>query len=189
MSQASKFKSNHLNSNELPEKDLKVSSSSSSNNSRSNSSSRGGSSTSINKIKPEAIIDAYNTINQRQQYNNNNTNNNNNNNNNLIMSRNFSSQMDIPLCNSTSIGTASSIIAANNRNLMQSTASYLNYPQNANLAYANYPLVNPNAATAHHIDRLLVNRLSGLNMQSPNTIYSTPNQNNYMMVIIFYEIY
>lgn len=176
MSQASKFKSNHLNSNELPEKDLKLSSSSSSNNSRSNSSSRGGSSTSINKIKPEALIDAYNTINQRQQYNTN------NNNNNLIMSRNFSSQMDIPLCNSTSIGTASSIIAANNRNLMQSTASYLNYPQNANLAYANYPLVNPNTATAQHIDRLLVNRLSGLNMQSPNTIYSTPNQNNYMMV-------
>jgi hypothetical protein len=179
MSQTSKFKSNHLNSNELPEKDLKLSSSSSSNNnSRSNSSSRGGSSTSINKIKPEAIIDAYNTVNQRKQYNTNN-----NNNNNLIMSRNFSSQMDIPLCNSTSIGTASSILAANNRNLLQPT--YLNYPQNANLAYANYPLVNPNAATAQHIDRLLINRLSGLNMQSPNTIYSTPNQNNYMMVIIF----
>jgi hypothetical protein len=174
--QESRFESNNLNSNGLPDKDLKLTRNSSCSD---NSCSRGGCSTSINKLKPETTLDAHSKNNHRSQCSNMN---NNNNNNNLIMNRNnFSSQMDKPLCNSTSIDSALSILASNERNLMQSTASYLNYPQNANLAYANYPWVNSNVSS---VQSCLL--LPTLNMQAPINYYSIPDQNNQMMVIFFY---
>jgi hypothetical protein len=48
--------------------------------------------------------------------------------------------MDKPLCNSTSIDSALSILASNERNLMQSTASYLNKIYYVNDLIGNGPL-------------------------------------------------
>lgn len=177
---------------DVPEKDLKLSSSSSSN-SRSNSSSRSSSRMNCNssskmdnmELKKTNLTESYSSL-QHQQLDNNNLNpvrhhyNHQATNSNLL-NRHYSSQIDIPIaiCNSTTIG-AQNLLANRNGStqyLYNNTNStigqtMINYPQQATHLYSNHPQYHHTPAmlsstTISNYDRMLSNRMSALSMTQP----------------------
>lgn len=197
----SKYSSKLTQSDNLPEKDIKPSSSSSigtfsSTNSRSNSCSR-SSITSTSKIdtnhtdfrksglvSTESLLASNQHQQQLQQQQQESTNLRNHYiknqavNSNLLLNRHFKSQFDLPISNSTSIGSTTSLLAPN-RSLLPHTngtpylvnnpsTTLLNYPQPAHLSYHLTQPYIPAAATVPIYDRYVTNQYPNLTVNPSN---------------------
>ena len=182
----SKYFSKPINDS-LPEKDVKTSSSSSlssSLTSRSHSCSSSGSTNAVsnqdhksnmNQIESQVKheeMQQESSSNPSKYYTKNQAINTN-----LLANRHYKSHFDLPMCNSTSIGSTS----LSNRTLLphtttgsylvNNTASLVNYPQTAHIPYSCHPFTQPFVQNTI-FDRYLSNQYPNLTVNPPSLVDS-----------------